>query len=117
MKRIFEKYFKLPFKADKFGIYAWDANDKMVLQFDYEIFDEEEMEMLVTQINGETPENGNITFGELTYKNSDFFSNGEYIFCIRGWGYLTGEGGMNLTETEACEIQDDLANYILNKLK
>ena len=43
-----------------------------------------------------------------------FDANDNLVADIRGWGYLTGTGGLNLPEDEALKIQDkfgeDLAN-------
>lgn len=39
----------------------------------------------------------------------------EFII-VRGWGNLTGIGGMNLPEEEAAEIQDAFGNYIVESL-
>jgi len=39
----------------------------------------------------------------------------EFII-VRGWGNLTGIGGMNLPEKAAAEIQDAFGNYIVESL-
>lgn len=39
----------------------------------------------------------------------------EFII-VRGWGNLTGTGGLNLPEKEAAEIQDAFGNYIVESL-
>lgn len=38
------------------------------------------------------------------------------IMLIRGWGYLTGINGLNLSPEKATEIQESLADYICQKL-
>ena len=38
------------------------------------------------------------------------------IMLIRGWGHLTGIGGLHLSDKEACKIQDDFGRYIANQL-
>lgn len=38
------------------------------------------------------------------------------IFLIRGWGRLTGTGGLRLSPEEAAKLQDDFGEYIVNKL-
>lgn len=39
-------------------------------------------------------------------------SNNEMFLMLRGWGYLTGTGGLNLPDSEAAEIQDMLGEMI-----
>jgi len=39
----------------------------------------------------------------------------EFI-CIRGWGYLTGTGGLKLSSDVAIRMQDEFANYIIEML-
>ena len=41
---------------------------------------------------------------------------GEYAFCLRGWGYLTGTGGLNLSKDIAKNLQDEFISYILSRL-
>ena len=35
-----------------------------------------------------------------------------YIFCVRGWGGLTGTGALNLSQDKAAKIQDDFCDFI-----
>ena len=35
---------------------------------------------------------------------------------IRGWGHLTGTGGLHLSESAAAKIQDDFGQYIVETL-
>lgn len=35
---------------------------------------------------------------------------------VRGWGYLIGTGGLNLSAEEATKIQDDFGNWIVETL-
>ena len=38
------------------------------------------------------------------------------IMLVRGWGYLIGTGGLNLSAEEAAKIQDDFGNWIVETL-
>lgn len=38
------------------------------------------------------------------------------ILRIRGWGHLTGVGGLHLPSEEAAKIQDSFTNYIVERL-
>lgn len=42
--------------------------------------------------------------------------DGAVIILIRGWGHLTGGGGLNLPADEAARIQDEFGNFIANQL-
>lgn len=36
--------------------------------------------------------------------------------AFRGWGYLTGTGGLNLPEERATELQDQMINYVMERI-
>lgn len=42
--------------------------------------------------------------------------DGKVLLLLRGWGYLTGTGGLNLSTDQAIEIQNSFGEYILQKL-
>ena len=44
------------------------------------------------------------------------FYQGKYAFCVRGWGYLIGIGGLHLSVDIAKKIQDGFISYILSRL-
>lgn len=72
---------------------------------------------LLTKINGipasgdlktlYIPEDGIVYYGK-------FFD--KPLLRIRGWGHLTGIGGLHLSEDKAKEIQDAFGNYIVKQL-
>lgn len=47
--------------------------------------------------------------GEYTLNEGDFFKNGEYIGCVRGWGHLQYKDRPE-------ERQDNIALYLLSCL-
>jgi len=112
-----KQYFKLPFKLDDFT-YVWDANNQMVIDFPEEsedIITDTAKQLIVNCINYE----GNIIgkfAKQITYKKGEFFADGEYAFQIRSWDYLTSPNCCNLSNEEACKVQDSLGEYILNLL-
>lgn len=116
MKRIFEKAFTAPFTTDRHVSWFYDYKDNFCFQLatysedGYKIRKE-----LCDILNGKI---SNMTYKEVTYNRpkGTIESEGKPFLLIRGWGYLTGTGGLNLSEDEAQEIQDDLANYIVEKL-
>ena len=42
--------------------------------------------------------------------------NGMPFILIRGWGYLTGTGGLNLSSEKAIEVQNSLGEYLAEQL-
>lgn len=56
--------------------------------------------------------------GEVVYnvEQGTIEVDGKVLLLVRGWGHLTGGGGLNLKPEQAKVIQDDFANYIVQKL-
>lgn len=109
---IWENVFKLPFKLSYGDIYVFDSNDHIVCniteQDDYAV-------MIVNALNG-----WEITFPNKKFNASDgcIFDgvNEDPVIVIRGWGYLTGTGGLNLAPEQAVKIQDELQGWIVKRL-
>jgi hypothetical protein len=40
-------------------------------------------------------------------------ANGVWVADMRGWGYLTGTGGLNLNRNVAAKTQDQMAEWIV----
>lgn len=105
--------YKLPLHADHHGSYAWTPDDTMALDFDFDV-DMKVREEIIATINGERESS---TKERWRVRNDiDFFLDGVYMFCVRGWGHLTGTGAMHLPEESAARIQDEFVNYILSKI-
>lgn len=117
--------YKLPLHLDKYCVYAWDADDGTALsnfnlKYDesgnYLHGEEERIKHIIDVINGNCPSDfdpewdiSNDDPCKITYK-------GKQQFLVRGWGHLTGCGGLNLPEKLASEMQDGFINYILDRL-
>ena len=41
----------------------------------------------------------------------------KYVFCVRGWGHLTGTGALHLPLQDAQRIQDGFVQHIAKQLK
>lgn len=102
--------YELPLKYDMIT-YAFSANDTMTLMFDEKINLGKSLN-IVRKIN---EPNFEYNLENLTHKGCDFYQNDKYIFCVRGWGYLTGYLG--LSEEKALEIQNGFIEYIYNQIK
>lgn len=57
--------------------------------------------------------------GKLTYDKFSgcVYVNGKELLKIRGWEYLTGADGLNLSMEEAAKIQDEFGLWICEKLQ
>lgn len=112
MPRLFEKYYKKPFKLDSFSVYIFDKDNNMTIMMEY---DELELTETLENILNDVP------FKPLTEKfhsnGCDVFdSNNKYRFCVRGWGRLTSPNCLNLDEETAIKIQDSMVDYVVKKL-
>lgn len=111
----FRNVWTLPLRMDDYS-YAWDQNYVMALTFEDGKNEQGFNEMrrlakeVVDAINGDAE---STTRGRWTHETCDFYLDGEYKFCVRGWGHLTGTGGgMHLTPEAATRIQDEFINFI-----
>ena len=112
MKQSFKNFYKLPLHADKYGCYAWTTDDTIALMFSGEISDIDR-EKIISTINGDEEHK----ISSLKIYDGNFFDGDNYLFCVRGWGNLTGIGAHNLDYKTAAKIQDDFIEFIYKKLK
>ena len=110
IKDAWKKYYKSPFEYDGYN-YVWSENRTMSLMLGTMV--EEEAERIVDALNGKKPH----SIGGLRHDGPDFFIGEQYIFCVRGWGFLTGGGGMNLPHEKAVKIQDSFIEFVFETLK
>lgn len=118
-----EDVYQLPIHLDKHGCYAWCKNGTMAITFEHfnELYEEKDWiegekkaKQIVSYINGDTECNEK----GWTYKDAvDFYLNGKYMFCVRGWGHLTGTGALHLPIQDAERIQDGFVQHIAKQLK
>ena len=53
----------------------------------------------------------------LEIKNGcDLYWEGLEIGSFRGWGHLTGPGGLNLPEERATELQNQMIDYVMTRI-
>ena len=105
-----------PFRYDGFG-YIWDKDNVMTFTVDM-LTNENNLEMeefccnIVAALNG----NGQVKkYPNLHIENGcDIFNGDELIGYFRGWGYLTGV--LDLTKEQACEMQDQLIQYVMERI-
>ena len=46
----------------------------------------------------------------------DLYWEGLRIGSFRGWGYLTGPGGLHLSDDRARELQDQMIDYVMTRI-
>lgn len=104
--------YKLPFKLDSYGQHVFDSRNNLVFEFDEYIANPS---TLLKAINDEKviEQKANLTYNE---KDQCIYVDNEPVISIRGYGYLTGIGGLKLSHENAAHIQDTLAEYIIEQL-
>ena len=116
--------YKLPLHLDDYCLYAWDVDGNMALSSFDLVYDEngdfasgekERISHIIDIINGECPTDyeAKWTAGDDV---TEIYYKGKFQFLVRGWGHLTGCGGLNLPEDLAAKMQDGFIAYILDKL-
>lgn len=105
--------YALPLKVGDGLSWVYDSKDNFVFQFI--IQDTALREKIIQVINGEREVKGKTS--KFIYKDGFIQAeNGAKLILIRGWGNLTGAGGLNLSDEEAINIQDTFGEFILSKL-
>lgn len=119
----FKDAWTLPFKKDPEGLccYVWDSKGRMC--FDFGILDLELYDRVVKLLNGEDTTPFTSVYGingHTIMVDNDFDKKScakvMPLLFVRGWGYLTGEGGLGLSAETAKRLQCDLIEYCKKKL-
>lgn len=112
-----EDVWELPLSKYDYVDYVDSSNGVLALShFKNEwAFDKDDaaINKIVSIINGEIDSD---FLPEWEADGCDILYQGAYAFCVRGWGYLTGTGGLNLPSSVAEKIQDEFISYILSRL-
>lgn len=108
-------FYTLPFHQAKYGTWVYDAKGNFIFEFETTV-SKEDSEKVINSLNG-----GKMIMKghNLSYDKDDtmILLDGEYFISIRGWGNLTGIGANNFPAEKAAKIQDDLAVWIIDKLR
>lgn len=100
---------------ENFELKVFTADDKMALDW-CRNFTSPVKHQVIDIINGTQ---------KPLHNNNQFYRDGVLIYHkdiqkpilrIRGWGYLTGTGGLHLSQEEAIKIQDEFGDYIVEQL-
>lgn len=119
--KTFEDVYKFPLLFDSVeGNNSWvyDSDNNFVFQWEFDVIKNKDF---IANVMGAF----NDTY-KAQSKNMFYHENGEifirtnvparHVITIRGWGNLTGTGGMNLPQDEAANIQDTFAEHLIKKL-
>ena len=109
--KTWQEIYDLPLVKDEFTSYAWAKSGTMALQFMSNVSKEDRVK-IVDSINGLSI----LKIKGISKDGCDFFIDDKPAFFVRGWGYLTGSGALNLPEKEALEIQNGFIDYIFQIL-
>lgn len=112
-------FYDLPLRSDGIS-YIWSKSNNMALMMTTDLTPTT-MERITRRINGEIIpyKEDRVSFGR---DGIDIYMKvGRKItqlFCIRGWGGLTGTGGgAALNEDFAVKLQNEFADFILERLR
>ncbi len=111
------KVYDLPLSLDECSSYAWTKSGVMAIQFNG-LKDRLNRQRVVDSINS-MPINSmsDYRMKSISHKGCDFYIGDTYVFCVRGWGHLTGSGALGLPEEKALEIQDGFIAHVLKSLQ
>lgn len=110
--------FKPPFKQ-WWGIKIMTSESRMAMDLCANISGGENsrekfLQKVCDILNGDSNEKAKV---EKIYYNPPYiYFNENKVFLIRGWGYLTGCGGLKLDPEIAEKIQDNFAEWVVSKL-
>lgn len=122
--KTFKDAWTLPFKKDPEGLcsYIWDS--KGVMCFNFGVYDLELYDRVVKLLNGEEakPFKNAYNINGLVIEVSNDFEHkvcGDIVplLYVRGWGFLTGYGALDLDSETATRLQDELIEYSIKRLK
>ena len=113
----FKDVYKLPLKVDDYcPIITWTADKQRAFDWCVDVSPKKQQE-LIDMINGTKQHQFKYKFyqeGIEIYSDNPTFKGP--ILRIRGWGYLTGIGGLHLSQEEAIKIQNEFGDYIVEQL-
>ena len=114
MDKIWERYFKPPYKFDFMKKYLFDSDQQMVLQMFSACKDKTLYSVIENILNYKPFDKQDKEFlrvGFVVYEKESA------VFSARGWGYLISLGCAGLSAVEAAKVQDSMLDYIIKRLK
>lgn len=114
----FKDIFKSPFSTDDYGLYVFDKESNICLDYssDRDDYNPNILKQLCALLNGES-DTFKHKIKEYVKNANDCFvmlENGDVI-TVRSWGYLTGV--KHLSNKDAAKVQDDFLDFVVNRIK
>ena len=108
----FKEVYKLPFKVVIDGMCAKSSNGvKTFTAFDPA--SQGELKRIIDVLNGDS----NYRYDKKSIKvEKDIIYIGKNIILVRGWGNLTGSGGLGMNSNDAAKLQDDFIKWIVDTI-
>lgn len=119
--RSFRDVWSFPLNYDGLGK-TWSLVDEMAFDFENEntAIREAFKYVLVDCLNDEFVDSPLDKNTVLIYSEGDIFLNSvddkNRLLSIRGWGHMTGIGGLQLTAKRAADLQEEFAQFIIKRL-
>ena len=114
----FKDIFKAPFSTDDYGLYIYDKDSNICLDYYSNRIDynPDITKQLCALLNEESKAFEHKIKEVIKNANDCFImlENGDTI-TVRGWGYLTGV--KHLSNKDAATVQDSFLDWVVNKIK
>ena len=107
----FKEAFTFPLKLWAESAKIADAKGHHVADFCIEV-PVEKMQEVLDVVNGTKASE----FGKARINGGYICNQSHRVILMRGWGYLTGVGGLNLKEEDAIRIQSEMQQYIVDQI-
>lgn len=114
-----------PYKLDPCAVYIWcEDGARMCFTVMHDYTNQEELERLKRAIDLLNGKKNAKPFEHVGYDfESGFIGIGDTleeashaVLLMRGWGYLTGIGGLHLPAKKAVELQNDFMKFAMRRL-
>lgn len=109
----FKEIYKLPFRIIIDGMCAMSSNNvKTFTAFDPA--SQVELKRIIDILNGDST----IKYdrNSIRAEKDAIYVNKESIILVRGWGYLTGSGGLGMNPNDAAKLQDEFIEWIVDTI-
>ena len=113
----FKEVFTPPFNFD--GVFIYDAKNRISINA---LLSDEKTKKIVSKLNGTSKKKlkgkfliSDVDSTRILFRDGKGTGNVP-VLLIRGWGRLTGTGGLFLPEETAVKLQDDFAQWIVETL-
>lgn len=104
----FKEAYPSPFHHD--SVYVWCSDCNMAFTVLTE--DEKLLDDICQKLNGDST----INIQGVTVDDCYICINNKPVLMVRGWGHLTGVGGLHLDPREAAKIQDEFLQWAYETL-